>query len=243
MKNLIYFAALFISFVACTNDTVIDDKGLGTLLLQLQAEDCPVTITKATALPNVDDFKIRVKAEEGAYDKTFTSYATLKNESPLFLEAGSYTVTAYSNEYEEQVLGKPCFMASTSLTIVENQISPVDLICTLQQIMISFKCSDEFLSSFKNSEDNPFVLTVTDSNNHSMTVPYEKLNESVYFAPGAAFIKLNLRATTVKGFPVNFTETIQKNDKSHLKAKDHITLKLEVKEADTKSVLLKSEIR
>lgn len=243
MKQIIYLAALLLILAACSND--IDNnvqKDVATLNLQLTAEDCPVTMTKATAIPAISKFKIRIEGGE-SYSKTFDTYADLQKESPLFLKVGTYTVTAFSNEYKEQVLGEPCFKADTTLTLVENETSTAKLTCKLQQVMISFKCSDTFLSSFKHDDKNLFTLTVTDSNGRTMAVPYDKLGESVYFAPGAEYIKLNLKATTVKGYPVDFTDYIQKNDKSLLQAKDHIILNLNIKATDFKSVTLKSEIQ
>ena len=245
MKYIVSIAVLLFFLASCSKDVDIENtKDEACLILQLAAEDCPVTLTKATSLPKIDDFKVRVKSEEASYDKTFDSYAALQKETPLFLKSGMYTVSAYSNEYKEQVLGEPCFKADTTLRVVEGETSAIKLTCTLQQVMISFKCSDTFLSSFKHTEEYPFTLTISDSNNRTVTIPYDKLGESVYLAPGSEFIKLNLKATTVKGnYPVNFTDYIQKNDKSLLLAKDHIILNLNIKDADTKSVSLKSDIQ
>lgn len=244
MKYVISLAALLFILTSCSKDIENSNvEGAAILNLQLTAEDCPVTLTKATSLPKVDDFKVRVKNEDASYDKTFDSYATLLKETPLFLKSGSYTVTAYSNEYKTQALGEPCFKADTTLTVVESETSTVKLICTLQQVMISFKCSEAFLSSFRHTEEFPFTLTISDSNNRTMAVPYDKLGESVYLAPGSEFIKLNLKATTMKGYPVDFTDYIRKNDESQLLAKDHIILNLNIKDADTKSVTLKSDIQ
>ena len=82
-----------------------------------------------------------------------------------------------------------------------------------------------------------FKLTVSDANERSVEYNYTNLDESAYFDGdlSSSYIKIHVEGTTIKGFPVDYTETITPKDGS-LTAKDHLIINLEVAESQSLNI-------
>lgn len=254
MKHLLlYSAAILLAAISCTNEDMVQETGTGKAKMQFAVSTSPVQIiTRATAIPDEEKFIIRVTDAEGE-EQLKDTLRLLQMESPLYLPAADegtkYTIEAYSNEKTESkaVLDKPCFYASKDTLIYPDETITVDLVCALQQFQVSFEPSETFLNAFRDDTmveeqggDN-FELTVSDANNRSVSYKFSDLNKSAYFDgnQSSAYIKIHVTGTTIKGFPVDYTETIEPEDGS-LVAKDHLIISLDVKAAETKSFTLKA---
>ena len=171
----------------------------------------------------------------------------LEANSPLYLPAGTegvtYTVKAYSNELEDVVLDKPCFYAEKDTLVLPDETVTVKLECSLQQFQVSFVPSAAFMSAFRDDKmvdaqgGTKFKLTVSDANERSVEYNYTNLDESAYFDGNlsSSYIKIHVEGTTIKGFPVDYTETITPKDGS-LTAKDHLIINLEVAESQSLNI-------
>ena len=257
MKHLLYTAAILLMAAACTNEDMeqaTTTEGKAAMQFAISTSECPVQITRATAIPEVETFTVRVKQTGSEEAKVEETLAKLQSESPVFLEAAEsgtgYTVEAYScdpDELEVAVLDKPCFYAEKDTTLLPDETIVVSLVCSLQQFQVSFEPSENFLSAFRDDEavdaqgGTKFSLTVTDANNRSVSYKYADLNKSAFFKADqeSAYIKIHVTGTTIKGFPVDYTETIEPED-GMLIAKDHLIIGLDVKVAETKSFHLKA---
>ena len=255
MKHLLYTAAILLMAAACTNEEMEQatiTEGKAEMQFAVSTSECPIQMTRATAIPEVETFTVHIT---GGTDVDITkTLEELQNERPLYLEAGEngtdYTVEAYScdpDELEVAVLDKPCFYAEKDTTLLPDETVVVNLVCSLQQFQVSFEPSENFLSAFRDDEKvdaqggDPFSLTVTDANNRSVSYKYADLNKSAYFKADqkSAYIKIHVTGTTIKGFPVDYTETIEPED-GMLIAKDHLIIGLDAKAAETKSFNLKA---
>ena len=172
--------------------------------------------------------------------------------SSAYLEAGEngtdYTVEAYScnpDELEVAVLDKPCFYAEKDTTLLPDETVVVSLVCALQQFQVSFEPSETFTSAFRSDETvdaqggTKFRLEVSDANGNSVSYTMADLAKSAYFHTESPYIKLHVTGTTIKGFPVDYTETIEPKD-GMLIAKDHLIIGLDAKATETKSFNLKA---
>lgn len=87
-----------------------------------------------------------------------------------------------------------------------------------------------------------FSMTVSDANGRSKEYNYTNLDKSVYFDGDktSSYIKIHVEGTTIKGFPVDYTETIEPNsevnDNNLFEAKEHIIINLEVAESQSLNI-------
>lgn len=251
MKHLSYLIAiLLLMATSCSNQDLEQEpaSGKAQLQLRLSTEDSRIVLTRATAVPDVNDFIVVVKDTKTGKEEVKKTLKELKQETPLYLPAGKdgteYTVEAYSNELKDAVLETPYFYASESVTLKQDEMAKVELKCSLQQFQVSFNPADNFKSSFRANDklqdgDTKFKLTATDENGRSVDFTLDDLDKSAYFdaSKASSYIKIHIEGTTLKGFPVDFTETIQPKD-GKLERKDHLIIDLAVSE--TKSMSLKA---
>lgn len=237
MKHLIYSAAIAIMAASCSSEEIKQESEYGKAKMEfrLTTSECPVEIiSRATPVPDVDDFTVKI-SKDGEIIKTGT-LKELKKESPVFLEASEngtdYEVEAYSCENPgDAVLDKPYFYGSKITTVVKDETAIAEIECSLQQFMVSFVPSSEFMSSFRT---DGFKLTITDENGREVPFTFSDLDKSAYFngEKTSSYIKINIKGTTVKGFPVDFTDIIEPED-GNLEMKDHLIIKLNVSESNT----------
>ena len=250
MKHLLYTVAILLMVVSCSNEEMEQVTGNGKAKMQfrLSTSECPVQIvTRATPVPDVDKFVICITNKETGEEIEKDTLHILEANSPLYLPAGTegvtYTVKAYSNELEDVVLDKPCFYAEKDPLVLPDETVTVKLECSLQQFQVSFVPSAAFMSAFRDDKmvdaqgGTKFKLTVSDANERSVEYNYTNLDESAYFDGNlsSSYIKIHVEGTTIKGFPVDYTETITPKDGS-LTAKDHLIINLEVAESQSLNI-------
>lgn len=237
MKHLIYSAAIAIMAASCSSEEIKQESEYGKAKMEfrLTTSECPVEIiSRATPVPDVDDFTVKIsKGEEMIKTGTLKE---LKKESPVFLEASEngtdYEVEAYSCENPgDAVIDKPYFYGSKITTVVKDETAIAEIECSLQQFMVSFVPSSEFMSSFRT---DGFKLTITDENGREVPFTFSDLDKSAYFngEKTSSYIKINIKGTTIKGFPVDFTDIVEPKD-GKLEMKDHLIIKLNVSESNT----------
>lgn len=237
MKHLIYSAAIAIMAASCSSEEIKQESEYGKAKMEfrLTTSECPVEIiSRATPVPDVDDFTVKI-SKDGEIIKIGT-LKELKKESPVFLEASEngtdYEVEAYSCENPgDAVLDKPYFYGSKTTTVVKDETAIAEVECSLQQFMVSFVPSSEFMNSFRT---DGFKLTITDENGREVPFTFSDLDKSAYFngEKTSSYIKINIKGTTIKGFPVDFTDIIEPED-GKLDKKDHLIIKLNVSESNT----------
>lgn len=250
MKHLLYTVAILLMAASCSNEEMEQVTGSGKAKMQfrLSTSECPVQIvTRATPVPDVDNFVICITNKETGEEIEKDTLHILEANSPLFLSADEkgtvYTVKAYSNELEDVVLDKPCFYAEKDTLVLPDETVTVKLECSLQQFQVSFVPSAAFMSAFRDDKmvdaqgGTKFKLTVSDANERSVEYNYTNLDKSVYFDGDktSSYIKIHVEGTTIKGFPVDYTETITPKDGS-LTAKDHLIITLEVAESQSLNI-------
>ena len=101
MKHLLYTAAILLMAAACTNEEMEQatmTEGKAEMQFAVSTSECPVQITRATAVPEVETFTVHITG--GTNVDITKTLEELQNERPLYLEAGEngtdYTVEAYS---------------------------------------------------------------------------------------------------------------------------------------------------
>ena len=164
MKKFTYIAlaAAAMMFAGC-NEKLSNEGKAGGLQLNIKAEGTYVDkVVKSSESVDVNDFVISVEKKDGKYAKSWT-YAELP--SLVELSSGEYNVTVTSPETDPVAWEQPSYAATKDFAIVNGVVTPVDMICTLQNMKNSVYCSQHFMDQLSNfnvkiaNEDGYLVWT------------------------------------------------------------------------------------
>ena len=148
MKSLTAVSAvlpLLLLASGCSKDRN-EPRGNGTLNIRLEMDDrIDLVATQACntkAAPDLGVFTLEVTQDETVVHKIPTLGA---NTSPsLTLEAGDYTVSAYSQPFAAPAFDTPVYGASQLLTIMAGATKNVALECTQTNAGVKINYSDDF---------------------------------------------------------------------------------------------------
>lgn len=165
MKKLIYIAmaATAMVFVSCKED-LVEETPTG-LQLKISAEGTYVDkVVKSAESVNIDAFIVSVEKKDGKFAKTWV-YAELP--SLVELSSGEYTITVTSPETEAVAWEQPSYAATKDIAIVNGAVTPVDMVCTLQNMKNSVYCSQHFMDQLtdfnvKISNEDGFLVWTAD---------------------------------------------------------------------------------
>lgn len=164
MKKFTYIAlaAASMMFAGC-NEKLSNEGKTGGLQLKIKAEGTYVDkVVKSSESVDINDFVISVDKKDGKFSKSWV-YAELP--SLVELSSGEYNVTVTSPETEPVAWEQPSYAATKDFAIVNGVVTPVDMICTLQNMKNSVYCSQHFMDQLTNfnvkiaNEDGYLVWT------------------------------------------------------------------------------------
>lgn len=146
MKKIIYYIGIslfsVIAFTACQSDEVAGEKQTGYMTFDVSVNSNPETIVTRAAVVDVDTFKVEITGNN-SYNKTFDSYAELKGLGILELEAGSYTVKAYSTEEDVKLVSdSPTYAGEEPTQIAAGIATPVTIECVMREMEIGLDLSE-----------------------------------------------------------------------------------------------------
>lgn len=164
MKKFTYIALAVAAIMSAGCKEKLSDEGrTGGLQLKIKAEGTYVDkIVKSSESVDLNDFVISVEKKDGKYAKSW-AYAELP--SLVELSPGEYNVTVVSPETEPVAWEQPSYAATKDFAIVNGVVTPVDMICTLQNMKNSVYCSQHFMDQLTNfnvkisNEDGYLVWT------------------------------------------------------------------------------------
>ena len=143
MKNYIYvvLTAAAMVFAGCKEQSA--EVGKTGLRLKISAKGTYVDkVVKSSGNVNVDDFVVLIEKKDGKFSGEWT-YAELP--SLIELSSGEYSVTVTSPEMDPVAWDQPSYAATKDFAIVNGFITPVDMVCTLQNMKNSVYCSQYFM--------------------------------------------------------------------------------------------------
>jgi len=169
----ILFGALALGLVACSDEAPWGEgaQGEGGINLRLSTSadvsDAAPMLRSAETLvaPAVESFGIRLEKEDGSYFKEWGSLDEFNAES---FRVGTYKLTAFNGDINEEGFDKPCFIGSTEVTVLEARQTDVEVTATLANTMVSINYTDAFKSYFSgysgtlHSEGHSYVAYTAD---------------------------------------------------------------------------------
>ena len=156
-KILLTMAAAATVFAGCNKNEVGTDAGSGMLRLQVgyageyndKTPDLVPVKSGADEQAFIDTFVISIDKTTGApysLECTVARFNEQYADGILTLSPGNYTVTVTSPGSEKAAWDQPVYGVTKEFTIMEEVLTPVELVCRLTNMMVSVKLSETFKS-------------------------------------------------------------------------------------------------
>ena len=189
----------------------------GTLSLSVETGK----VTRGTT-DQVDQFPVVITGKDVEYTKKFDSYAELKQAGEVKLPVGTYTIEACSPGEFKSEMTEPFYGGEQEVKIQKDVTSETSVVCTMQNVKISIKLTDEFLATYQD-----WTITVTDKSGHIKTYTKAKDGETpapVYWKmdEGVETIYINGTAKTNGNEDVTISGTAKKSNLPEFEEGDDI---------------------
>ena len=156
-KILLTMAAAATVFAGCNKNEVGTDAGSGMLRLQVgyageyndKTPDLVPVKSDADDQAFIDTFVISIEKTTGApysLECTVAQFNEQYADGILSLSPGSYTVSVSSPGSEKAAWDQPVYGVTKEFTIVEDVLTPLELVCSLTNMMVSVQLSENFKS-------------------------------------------------------------------------------------------------
>ena len=151
MKKILFIALAIAAVVlsGCRKQT--PEAQLSGLQLKITTEqgDYLDKVVKSGAGIDVNSFVVTISKKDGKFSNTWTY-----GELPKLVElsTGEYTVTVTSPEAAPVAWDTPVYGGTKDFAIVGGVITPVELVCTLQNMKNSVYCSQHFMDQLSDFE-------------------------------------------------------------------------------------------
>ena len=141
------------------------------------------------------DLALKLTSADGSFSKTWESVEYFDPTEEFSI--GDYTLEAYYGDPDEEGINLPAYYGETTLTVVENQATEVNLTASLINSMISVEYSDQFKDYMSN-----WSAELHSSTGKTIFYGMEQ-TDPVYVKPGSvsldiAFSKPNGQSATLR---------------------------------------------
>lgn len=152
MKKILYIVAAAATVAACGIKNATQPEGMGQLSLTAVQEGAYAT--KANDV--LADFVVDIVRPSDGWTKHYDRYIDIPQT--ISLGSGEYTLTVASPEYRDAGWDLPYYKGSADFTIRVDELTPVNVTATLQNMKVSFVLTE----SFKN-ELTSYSIVVTNA--------------------------------------------------------------------------------
>ena len=134
---------------------------MGLLDLTVETNSSSSTVVTKAVTDVVEDFPVYIVAAPGDTTKRFDSFADLKEQNPIELPVGTYTVVSNSPVPYEKKMQYPYYKGEEPVTI-SDVTETTTVTCTIQNVKITFVPSAAFRTTYSDWE-----ITVSDHKENS----------------------------------------------------------------------------
>ena len=152
MKKILYIMAAAAAVAACGTKNATQPEGMGQLSLTAVQEGAYAT--KANDV--LGDFVVDIVRPSDGWTKHYDRYSDIPQT--ISLGSGDYTLTVASPEYRDAGWDLPYYKGSADFTIRVDELTPVNVTATLQNMKVSFVLTDSF-----KSELTSYTIVVTNA--------------------------------------------------------------------------------
>lgn len=183
-------SAVAFGMCACSADTPWGNGGEGKIALRLTAsadvKDAIPVLRSAPALeaPSTSDFSVSLTNLVTSEVRKWDKLEDFNNQSNF--PTGSYTLTAYYGDPDEEGFEKPYFTGSADIQVLEGRQTDVNITASLAHTMVSVEYSDRFREYFRD-----YAVTA-----HSEGHSYVEFNKNelrpAFLIPGEVSLAVNV---------------------------------------------------
>ena len=152
MKKTLYIVAVAAAVAACGTKNATQPEGMGQLSLTAVQEGAYAT--KANDV--LGDFVVDIVRPSDGWTKHYDHYLDIPQT--ISLGSGEYTLTVASPEYRDAGWDLPYYKGSADFTIRVDELTPVNVTATLQNMKVSFVLTESF-----KSELTSYTIVVTNA--------------------------------------------------------------------------------
>lgn len=132
---------------------------------------------------SADDLRLRLTADDGSFSQEWAGVSAFDNSADF--SVGTYKFEAYYGAEGDEGFDKPYYYGSTSVRVLENQTTPVNVTASLNNAMVSVVYTDNVLEFFNTLEGE----VVATGGTHAYPASE---NRPVYVTPGHIDVNVNV---------------------------------------------------
>lgn len=172
--------------------------------------------------PEAEDLSIRLEKNDGSFSKEWTSLRAF-NEDEASFAAGTYTLTAYYGEKGTQGFERPYFEGVSTLNVLSEQTTEVNVTAALANTMVVIDYTDDFKEYMSAWEATIFTEGVTGG----ITYPRGE-TRAAFIEPKEAYLHLAFTTKEGKSTTVSLNKFTPE-----AKSLYHVTFDVDGRETDT----------
>lgn len=161
-KILLSLALLSVVLSGCRKEQLPDQtKGEMSISLTSEGEFTPVTKVDASDAVDINDFGITITNKAtGAKVLSWEKLSAVP--AVIAMDPASYTIKATSPGVKDVAWNQPVYEGSQDFVIEGGKVVNIDLICTLRNMKVTVKCSE----NFTNEINDDFTIKVSTVNGY-----------------------------------------------------------------------------
>lgn len=154
--------------------------------------------------PDLKDFALTIASADGEVSNSWDSFEKFE---PVFVEVGTYTVTASYGEAESEGFDALSYLGSTNVEVRKDETAEATVTCTINKAKVSVAYTDDFKKYFSS-----YSAYVSSSKGNKVTYTADE-TRGAYFVPGdlSLFLELTREGISQKITlnPKNFTAEVK----------------------------------
>ena len=154
--------------------------------------------------PDLKDFALTIASADGEVSNSWDSFEKFE---PVFVEVGTYTVTASYGEAESEGFDALSYLGSTNVEVRKDETAEAAVTCTINKAKVSVSYTDDFKKYFSS-----YSAYVSSSKGNKVTYTADE-TRGAYFVPGdlSLFLELTREGISQKITlnPKNFTAEVK----------------------------------
>lgn len=230
MRQL-YYNIILAFFAFCLFACQADEDKIAqqTGYLRLSIGQTNSVETKAEETYNPKMFSVKILDEKGEQYGSIIEDVSESVAKEIPLKTGSYTVQVYSANYDEEAgFGKAYYSGSTKVTIEGGKTTQASVTCTLANVMVTVRFSNDFKKKFEGRDFTVQVGSQTQDAFTPLNFTLAKEGEKAYIPVGAFQATISIPKS--EGQSGNYTLT---NKFDNVKAQQHYAITYKLQEEGT----------
>lgn len=149
MIGLLSSVALLPLMGSCSDDYSPSGSGFGQINPRIDLDGTALQArgSRDASEISVNDLSLKLTSSDGTFTKSWNSVSEFDNTEEF--KVGTYTMEASYGALESEGFDSPYYYGTAYVTVLENRVSPVELIAKLANSMVSVEYTDAFKGYFK----------------------------------------------------------------------------------------------